>query len=112
MLKVDNNRITITKGDTLVVEVELTETDGSPYEYTEGDTIRFAISEGYEGELNYHLIYEDTFSAETLTFTMPASETKKLRYKTYNYDIELTRINGGVVETVISSQISVIGEVA
>lgn len=29
MLKVDNNRITITKGDTLALELELTEADGS-----------------------------------------------------------------------------------
>lgn len=111
MRKVDNNRITLTRGDTLAVEVELTEADGAPYEYTEGDKIRFAISEGYDSELNYHLIYEDEFSAETLIFTMPASETKKLRYKTYNYDVELTRANGAV-ETVISSQITVTGEVA
>ena len=111
MLKVDGNRITVTRGDTLSLEITLTNPDGTPYEYESGDTIRFAISEGYESDINYHLIYEQSFSAETLTFSMPAEETKKLRYKTYNYDIELTHADGSV-DTVISSQISVIGEVA
>ena len=111
MLRVDNNRITITKGDTMSLELELTEADGTPYTYVEGDVIRFAISEAYEGDINYHLIYESSFAADSLYLVMSAEETKKLRYKTYNYDIELTRAVG-TVDTVISSQISVTGEVA
>lgn len=110
MLKVDNNRITITKGDTLSLEIELTEADGSAYQYVEGDMLRFAISEAYEGDINYHLIYEDSFAADHMNFVMSANETENLRYKTYNYDIELTR-SDGTVDTVISSQLVVTGEV-
>lgn len=111
MRKVDNDRITLTRGDTLPIDLTLCYRDGSEYVYESGDTIRFAISEGYESELNYHLIYEQEFSAETLSFVMPAEETKKLRYKTYNYDIQLTLANG-YVDTVVSSQLTVNGEVA
>lgn len=111
MRKVDNDRISLTRGDTLALDLTLTYRDGSEYIFESGDTIRFAISEGYESELNYHLIYEQEFSAEDLSFVMPAEETKKLRYKTYNYDIQLTLANG-FVDTVVSSQIDVTGEVA
>lgn len=110
MRKVDNNRITITKGDTLTAKLNLTYEDGSEYVYTSGDAIRFAISESYEDESDYHLIYDQMFNAEEMTFTMPAEDTEKLRYKTYNYDIRLVFADG-TVDTVVSSQITVVGEV-
>lgn len=112
MRKVDNNRITLTKGDTLSFKVNLKyKSDGSDYVYKDGDSIRFAISEGYVDDLNYHLIYEQSFPADTLTLTMPSSETEALRCKTYNYDIQLT-LADGTVDTVISSQLDITGEVS
>ena len=44
MLNIDgNNKITLTRGDTLTLTLELTGTDGNPYEPEEGDSLRFAI---------------------------------------------------------------------
>lgn len=111
MLKIDNNnRITLTRGDTLTLELHLTNADGSAYAPASGDALRFAISEGYESGAYYALKYEQSIPIDTLQFTMTASETKKLEYKDYNYDIELTHSDGSV-DTVISSQIKIIGEV-
>ena len=111
MLKIDgNNKITLTRGDTLTLTLELTSTDGNPYEPEEGDSLRFAISTGYLGGPAYELKYEMAIPMDTLTFTMLASKTKELDYKEYNYDIELTH-QDGVVDTIISSTIKITGEV-
>jgi hemolysin activation/secretion protein len=111
MLKIDNNnKITLTRGDTLTLKLTLSNADGTEYVPESGDSLRFAISEGYENGDYYALKYEQSISVDTLSFTMLASETKKLEYKVYNYDIELTHADG-TVDTVISSQIKIIGEV-
>ena len=120
MLKIDsNNNITLTKGDTLTLTVELThlvdpvppatEPTIEPYTPEEGDVIRFAVSVGYVGDSFYELKYSATIPNDTLTFTMPATETKKLQYQTYNYDIEITHADG-CVDTFISGKMTIIGE--
>lgn len=110
MLKIDGYKITLTRGDTLTLSLTLTNADGTEYTPEEGDSLRFAISEGYEDAPYYTLKYEQAIPTDTLSFTMLASETKKLDYREYNYDIELTHADG-CVDTVISSQIRITGEV-
>lgn len=111
MLKIDgNNKITLTRGDTLTLTLTLTNADGTVYEPENGDSLRFAISKGYEGGVVYELIYEQNIPTDSLTFTMLAAETKKLEYTEYNYDIELTHADG-CVDTVISSTLKIVGEV-
>jgi len=111
MLSIDgNNRITLTRGDTLTLALTLTNADGTAYVPEEGDSIRFAVSKGYEGGAYYELFYEQSIPTDTLSFTMLASETKKLDYTEYNYDVEITHADG-CVDTVISSTLKITGEV-
>lgn len=109
MLTIDkNNKITLTKGDTLTLHIEPT-FEGEPYTPAVGDVFRIAISEKYVGDPMYDLKIEAVIPNNTLTVTIPASKTKELNYKTYNYDIEVTHIDG-VVDTFISSTITIVGE--
>ncbi len=109
MLEIDDrNNIVLTRGDTMTLTVGLKK-DGQPYAPVEGDTLRFACSEGYEGDPEYRLIYEAAVPTNTLTFTMPATETKKLSYKTYNYDVQITH-GDGTVDTFISATMKITGE--
>ena len=110
MLIIDGNAITLTRGDSLPLEVTLKNKDGTEYEPIAGDVIRFAISKGYKGQANYTLIYKQTIDPATLAFTMPADETGKLDYITYNYDVEVTH-PGGLVDTFISDKLTITGEV-
>lgn len=111
MLQIDGNKnITLTRGDTLTLTLALTNADGSAYVPEAEDAIRFAISEGYEGEVCYSLKHEQSIPTDTLTFTMLASDTKKLDNKEYNYDIEITHADGSV-DTVISAKLKITGEV-
>lgn len=104
-----NNEITLTRGDTLTLTVSMTK-DGQTYTPQAGDVIRFAVSVNYLGAPGYELIYSDTIPNDTLTITIPATETKKWNYKTYNYDVEITHSDGSI-DTFISSQLTITGEV-
>lgn len=108
MLSIDEkNNITLTRGDTLTLELSLTNTDGTAYTPAEGDVIRIAISKGYVGESFYELIKTAVF--DDLSVTIPASETETLGSKRYNYDVEITH-SSGIVDTVISATLTMLGE--
>ena len=119
MLQIKNNNITLTKGDTMTLTVTLlhevdpvppaTEPTIEPYTPEEGDSIRFAVSKCYVGEAGYELKWYCSIPNDTLTFTMPASETTKLAYQTYNYDVEITHPDG-CVDTFISGKMTIVGE--
>lgn len=120
MLTIDKfQNLTLTKGDTLTLTVSLyhevppvppaTEPTVEPYTPEEGDVIRFAVSQGYAGSAGYELKYYTAIPNDTLTFTMPSSETTKLSYQTYNYDVEITHGDGSV-DTFISAKLTITGE--
>ena len=49
MQSVNGKTITLTKGDTLIAMVTITDQDGNVYTPQEGDSIRFAAKQDYEG---------------------------------------------------------------
>lgn len=109
MLRIDqSNNITLTKGDTLTLTVELTK-DNEPYTPEENDVIRFAVSKGYKGDIGYKLKLSKVIPNETLTFTCSSQETE-LPYGVYNYDVEITHPDG-CVDTFISAKLTITGEV-
>ena len=119
MLQIKNNNIILTRGDTMTLTVTLlhevdpvppaTEPTIEPYTPEAGDSIRFAVSKGYVSEPAYELKWYCSIPNDTLTFTMPATETAKLGYMTYNYDVEITH-SDGCVDTFISGKLTIIGE--
>lgn len=111
MLNIDaKNNITLTRGDTLTLSLTLTTRSGEAYTPEAGDVIRFAISKGFCGDAFYDLKYSQNIPTDTLSLTVPASETKKLECGEYNYDVEITH-NDGFVDTVISARLKITGEV-
>lgn len=108
MLTINGNNITLTRGDTLTLTVNITK-DGEPYVPEQTDVIRFAVSKGYDGEIGYELIKSVVIPNNTLTFTL-ASEDTKLAYRKYNYDVEVTHADG-CVDTFLSGTLTIAGEV-
>lgn len=109
MLTVSGNKITLTRGDTLTLLIALTK-GSQTYTPEPTDSIRFAIARGYVGEAAYDLKISATVPNDTLTVIISAEQTKALAYGTYNYDVEITH-DDGTVDTVISSTITITGEV-
>ena len=109
MTEVKNNKITHTRGDTLPLEFAIKDkTTGETYVPAEGDSCRFAISVGYKEDDDYELILEKNVPMGTLKITLSSAEMK-IPYGGYNYDVQITHIDG-TVETFISSKITITGE--
>ena len=104
-----DNKIQMTRGDSLVLALDIKNGDET-YVPDEGDVIRFAMGIGYKSEPNYHLILTKDIPLATLVLKLDPEDTESLDYRTYNYDIELTKQNG-YVDTFISNKITLTKEV-
>lgn len=94
MLKVSNNIIKITKGDSAMFNVAITYADGTPYELKSGDTLKMTVRRTIGSEVL--LESESTTGTITLTHEM----TSNLIPGQCVYDIEL-KTSTGEVYTVI-----------
>lgn len=95
MVKIEKNKIYITRGDTLETSVSIYTESGDEYVPTEFDKIRFALKSDYS-DSSPILLKEIPY--DTLILRLESEDTKKLaaRKKPYVYDIEITMENGNV----------------
>ncbi len=108
MHSIDGNNITLTRGDTLFLEITMTK-DGEPFTPEEGSSVRFAMKKKYTDADSTALI--KTIPTDTLTLEIKPEDTKELQMKkTYVYDIEYTDTNGHV-DTFISGTFTLAEEV-
>ncbi len=107
MFSVKDNNISLTRGDTLFLTVDLVDSDGDPYVPQDGDTIRLAMKRRMNSS---DLVLLKDIPTDTLTFEIKPEDTKELKYGTYHYDIELTDADGHVA-TVIIGKFTVTEEV-
>lgn len=85
-------RISLVRGDTLRMQVEIL-IDDEPYTPVNGDRVRFALKQSYSS--NKVLIHK-SIPIDTLILHLAPSDTKKLAFGNYVYDIEITFVNGDV----------------
>lgn len=101
MVEVKGTTITITRGDSAVIGVQIFGPDGSEFIPQEGDTIRFAMKRNYTDD--EALIVKD-IPISSMELVLLPSDTKNLESGPtrgrYKYDIELTR-NGNWIDTFI-----------
>ena len=100
MVSIDGTSITMTRGDTLIVDVTMTR-DGSNYTPQEGDVILFAVKNTamVGGGANYkdaEPILERVIPNATCQLVLIPDDTKSLKFGTYVYDISITFADGGV----------------
>lgn len=91
MYKIDSdNNISIVRGDYVCLTLELVDEEGKPYTPQQSDKIRFAVAEDYGQTRKTDCpIYKD-IDVSTLEIEILPSDTKKLDFGTYKYDIEFT----------------------
>ena len=100
MVKIRNNKISITRGDTLETKVSIEMDNGEDYIPSEEDQIRFALKQDYDDE---EPLIVKVIPYDTLILRLEAAETKELEVGRYVYDIELTTPDG-FVDTFIDKQ--------
>ena len=101
MVDVKGTTITITRGDSAVIEVQIIDMNGQQYTPVEGDSIRFAVKKNYTDS---EPLLVKNIPIATMNLILSPEDTKNLesgpiRGK-YKYDIELTR-SDGMVDTFI-----------
>lgn len=106
---VKKTTITLTRGDTCRVKVDITDSDGEPYVPAEGDTIKFTVKKTYNDTTP---LISKEISTETFILTIDPADTKPLDYGSYVYDIELERANGDVDTFITKSELRITEEVS
>lgn len=99
MVSINGTSISVTRGDTLDITIEILYPDGTPYTVMAGDVIRFALKQRYTDP--EPLICKEIPHAG-MNLRLEAEETKALKAggAPYVYDIQIT-MEGGTVCTFI-----------
>ena len=111
---IEDNRITMTRGDTLRLKVDMVR-DDEEYEPIEGDVIRFAVKhQTLNKEKSEYVdeepLIEKVIPNDTLLLELEPNDTKPLGFGRYDYDIQIT-FTDGTVDTFISSTLKLTKEV-
>lgn len=103
------NYVTLVRGDTFMYPFEIRTPNGELYIPVEEDKIEFHLKHDIEN-INEQPIYVQDISYNDLTIVIPSEITKTLDYDTYDYDVQIT-LSNGIVRTIITDEIDIIGEV-
>ena len=114
MVEVNGNKITMTRGDTLRIKVDIT-VDGETYEPVNGDVVRFALKHDSLNSTKTEFTDTEplvlkTIPNETLVLELEPEDTKSLGFGKYAYDIQIT-FEDGTVDTFISDRVVLTKEV-
>lgn len=100
--------ISLTRGDTCTVKIDILDQDGVLYEPVEGDHVRFAAKKGYEK--GAPLIVKE-IPIDSMILKLDPEDTKKLDFGKYVYDVELTKKNGDVDTFITKASLTITEEV-
>ena len=107
-VKITDNKITMTRGDTLRVAVSMTR-NGEPYTPVSGDAVRFAMKNkrmttGGKEYYDDEPILIKPIPIATMVLELESDDTKQFDFGTYCYDIQITFADG-TVDTFIEPQL-------
>ena len=105
---VSGTTITLTRGDTFMAQISITDSSGNPYIPVEGDSIRFAMKATY-ADKEPLLIKE--IPIDTLILKINPEDTKELKFGVYIYDIQLTKATGEVDTFITTAKLKITEEV-
>ena len=107
-IRADKNMIIMTRADTLITKIIITDVDGNEYIPAPTDQLRFALKEDYNDKKT--LIYKE-IPIDTQILRVDTEDTKKLTQPgTYVFDIQLT-YGDNIVDTIISGRLKLTQEV-
>lgn len=108
MYKIENNRIKLTRGDTLITTIAFKRKDGTPFVPSSGDKLIFAMKRnkmiaGNTAFFDKEPLIAKEIPTDTMELRIEPEETKDLPFGMYKYDIEIT-MEDGVVYTPIANE--------
>ena len=108
MTVIDGTTISLTRGDTLKVKLNLKNSVGEPYVPDEGDTFRFGVKKSYKDE---NLLITKVIPSNTLVLHLEPSDTKKLSFGNYFWDCQIEKANGDVFTFISKAVLKITEEV-
>ena len=112
MYSIDGQKITLTRGDTLILKVGIyiEDTNGERQEYTPvaGDKVRFALKRNKMNAkktayTDPEPLIKKAIPIETMVLRLDTEDTAPLLFGDYVYDIQITFVDG-TVDTFIDNQ--------
>lgn len=107
-VKISNNVISITRGDTLRTKVTIKKEDGSIYTPVDGDVVTFGLKKTINDE---NCIVEKIIPNNTMELHLAPEDTKSLEYGEYVYDVQLKFASGDIYTFITYTKFKITGEV-
>lgn len=107
MFKINGTTMTLTRGDTAFITVQMYDSDGETYTPSDGDTIYFNVKRKYT---DASTIIKKEVPLDTMILELEPSDTKSMSFKNYIYEFEYTDSEGHV-DTFINGTLTITGEV-
>ena len=105
MVKIEDNNIYLTRGDTVTFDLELLDEDDEPYVMSSDEYIVFSLRRLY-GKGKVLL----TIQSDTPSFSLSTDDTKDLTFGEYMYDVYLMNESDNSLNTFIADKKFYIGE--
>lgn len=93
MITMEDGVISLTRGDTAYLSLNLTNDEGEPYEFKDGDKVTLTVKQDYEDTENY-LFQKIVEGGDTIV--IEPSDTKPYEYGRYVYDVQVNTAVGEV----------------
>ena len=116
MFSIECNKITLTRGDTLLAKIKIIK-NGSEYTPDPEDVIRFALKHaamtpGQKQFVDANPLVTKTIDNQDLILELAPADTKQLDFGKYKYDIQITFADGSVDTFVPDADFTIAPEVA
>lgn len=105
---IKDTTITMTRGDTMVARISITDSEGYQYIPVEGDKIRFAMKSNFTDPKP--LLVKD-IPIDTMELVLKPEDTAELNFGKYVYDIQLTKADGTVDTFITKASLRITEEV-
>lgn len=111
---VSGNNISITRGDSAIIALEITDAAGDPYIIKDNDRLTMTVKKYINDELPVIVKTLDdgiVRGDDAVEIHIDPQDTSGLRYGNYVYDVELVMADGYTDTVIPPSQLTITGEV-
>lgn len=104
MLEINDNTIRFTRGDTVRLEITVSNPDGTVYKLKEGDLIEFTVKKNTDSKV-------EIIKKSGTDIVIEPEETTGLEYGKYMYDVQVTFADGSIDTVILPSPFIILEEV-
>lgn len=108
MVSLKGTKITLTRGDTFKMKINLSDTSGKSYIPKTGDIITFGVKKSYSDAT---CLIQKTIPNDTLTLHISPEDTKTMDFGDYVWDAQIKFANGDVNTFITKASLKIVEEV-